>query len=349
MTIQATRRRATAGFTLIELLVAITTSTIAVGLIPAIQKVRDAETRSAATNNIRQMGLALHSVHDTTKQFPATMADALRAAGWPENGERDGMKASSYERTSNGWSIVLNPLPGVTGSETAYARGNASGQVSIEWRPTPGAAEGRKAMLENVRASTAIAIAEMMMQVPGGSNLAELLRREMADPAMLERNAERLRGANGQVSLGSMQFVLSDGSVRSFQATVWERIQSAMQLGAYGEKWLALPGVSPGLVKSGPGTLMLPTYNGIRELTFSFVFDAGARRTLAGYLDRAEAAAKRGDRVSADAAMKAYADTVRAIAGEKLPLISPIGEATTVTFVGGWGASSYQYALGDIY
>lgn len=344
-----TRRRAAAGFTLIELLVAITTGTIAVGLIPAIQKIREGEGRAQAINNIRQMGLAFHAVQDTTGQLPPTMADALRVAGWPENGERDGMKASSYERTLKGWNIVLNPLPGVTGSETAYARGNASGQVIIEWRPTPGAEEGRRAMFEKLRASTAIVIAEMMMQVPGGSNLAELLRREMADPAMLERNAERLRGANGQVSLGSMQFALSDGSVRPFQATLWERIQSALQLGAYGENWQALPGVSPAIVKSGPGTLMLPTYSGIRELTFAFVFDAGARRSLAGYLDRAEAAAKRGDRVSADAAMKAYAETVRAIAGDKLPLISPIGEATAVTFVGGWGSSSYQYATGGTY
>src|SRR5438105_6240301 len=64
--------RALRGFTLVELLVVIAIIGVLVALLlPAVQTARESARRMKCTNQLRQIAIACHNVHDTTQYFPS--------------------------------------------------------------------------------------------------------------------------------------------------------------------------------------------------------------------------------------------------------------------------------------
>jgi prepilin-type N-terminal cleavage/methylation domain-containing protein/prepilin-type processing-associated H-X9-DG protein len=70
-TTRASHPRSQPGFTLVELLVVIAIIGILIGLLlPAVQMAREAARKSQCKNNLKQLGLSLHTCESTRGQFP---------------------------------------------------------------------------------------------------------------------------------------------------------------------------------------------------------------------------------------------------------------------------------------
>jgi prepilin-type N-terminal cleavage/methylation domain-containing protein len=92
------------GFTLVELLVVIAIIGILVGLLlPAVQAAREAARRLQCSNNMKQMGLALHNYESAFRTFPPAFISRVTGP-WPGGN-------NPVPEVGPGWSFFAMVLP----------------------------------------------------------------------------------------------------------------------------------------------------------------------------------------------------------------------------------------------
>ena len=119
-------RKARVGFTLVELLVVIAIIGILIALLlPAVQAAREAARRSQCTNNLKQMGLALHNYEGVNKCLPPSGLDYGEGGG-PE-------PPGKLVKNCHGFALILPFLEQGPLYQMANFKGCFSNNMGVTW------------------------------------------------------------------------------------------------------------------------------------------------------------------------------------------------------------------------
>ena len=131
--------RPRSAFTLVELLVVIAIIGILVGLLlPAVQAAREAARRMQCSNNLKQLGLAMHNFHDAFKKFPYSTDSKFNSDRCAWISALCPFFEQQYQSES-----LLNPLTGSFGNRNiAIPIGAAISTVNCPSNGTSGVTDG---------------------------------------------------------------------------------------------------------------------------------------------------------------------------------------------------------------
>ncbi len=128
------------GFTLIELLVVIAIIAILIGLLlPAVQKVREAAARMACSNNLKQIGLALHNYESSFGRLPP--------GGMPDS-PPVGTAAANNTEWGSSWYVFILPY---MEQENVYRMIQLTGGTGWNQAPAKSAAAATNTRIKSYR------------------------------------------------------------------------------------------------------------------------------------------------------------------------------------------------------
>jgi type II secretory pathway pseudopilin PulG len=330
-----------AGFTIIELIGVIAVVAVLTGLLlPAVQTVREAASRGSAVSMLQSLCLAALAFDRTMGRLPETLLELTGPEHPVSDGAHDGRRYAV--RTVPGWSIVADPLPGVTGHDSAVVHAT---DCQLRFYPTPGAAEGRQRMLEGLTIAAARAIANIVaLALPGDGRVLIAEVRSYAARSDARRNAEDALGDAGVISLMSVDNALScdgsvhpfacDGSVRPIVHRLRDDIRRALQLGVHDEDWGRVPGVQSDVL-TGEDLFTVET---LATLTTAVLHERTLEARLLAALQNAERAESSGNEPRRVAAIERFLEGIR--------------DGTSITdgtsLIGGTSRSGERSRLGPI-
>ncbi|MDR1492291.1 MAG: DUF1559 domain-containing protein [Planctomycetaceae bacterium] len=136
---------ASRAFTLVELLVVIAIIGVLIALLlPAVQAAREAARRMQCSNNLKQLGLALHNYHDNYQSFPAA-GGTLSPTSTAANHWSCQFKLLPYFEQQSVYDNVVNNHGGATWNQNATVEGRIGSLLC----PSDGNGKGMRYMPTN--------------------------------------------------------------------------------------------------------------------------------------------------------------------------------------------------------